>query len=736
MRPNTPDHAEPESGSRDASSVSDTTTPQSNVASDPFMTARHGSDAHKISAAAFSSCDLPTAKDSLGFKPYVQAVTDFLINKGTRTPLTLSVEGEWGSGKSSFMRQMQDRLDTKKHRVVTFTPWRHDKDEALWAAFVLTFVDQLAVKMSFHEKCAARYKLFIRRFDWWQGWPTLALCVIKGALWLAFFGGLAWLWLTGLIEISKDFDDKSMEPYVNPLQWFLGTGGVLATFVGLYRLGRHVTEAVGNPLKYDLRKHLKSENYDERMSFIERFHQDFKHIVDVYARDRRVFVFIDDLDRCEIPRAADLMQAINLLISGNNNIVFILGLDREKVAASIAVKFEDVFPYIQRLGAAGAGDDDNRRRHAGIEFGYEYIEKFTQLPFQVPRPEPDKLDDFLDELAHGRPGLVEPVAKRRSFIEDVQTLWRQILKYLFAIQDPTTNGKKPPDAASEVADESWNRFRLDVGDESPAVREIVKMAAPALGYNPRRLVQFINIFRLRAYTAYRTRLFNPVDPQARPLYLEQLGKFVALTLRWPILLSKMAADPQFLHRISVYAEAVATGDPEGLKNKPTSWGDCTPLLRLLAHNADKPGDSEMHRRNSMQDLDVELLLRVSPGVTPPPRPAETAPSPRPEVKAVQTRFVEARQQAPVAPVAAKGRAESEYRSSSSDMSEKASDLSLDIEKNLKQLELCRSTGDRGGEAAALNNLVMLYERVSDASQAALYREQLLNLSKTEEQRIA
>ena len=31
----------------------------------------------------------------------------------------------------------------------------------------------------------------------------------------------------------------------------------------------------------------------------------------------KVFVFIDDLDRCEVPKAADLMQALNLMISND-----------------------------------------------------------------------------------------------------------------------------------------------------------------------------------------------------------------------------------------------------------------------------------------------------------------------------------------------------------------------------------------------------------------------------------
>src|SRR3954447_22522195 len=51
--------------------------------------------------------DTSTAQDKLGFQPYVDAVAAFLIHQDTRPPIALSIEGEWGMGKSSFMRQLQ-----------------------------------------------------------------------------------------------------------------------------------------------------------------------------------------------------------------------------------------------------------------------------------------------------------------------------------------------------------------------------------------------------------------------------------------------------------------------------------------------------------------------------------------------------------------------------------------------------------------------------------------------------
>ncbi|WP_229391787.1 P-loop NTPase fold protein [Methanosarcina sp. DH2] len=57
--------------------------------------------------------DVSTEEDSLGFRPYVEAIIEFLTADGTRPPITLSIEGQWGCGKSPFMRQLQREINKK-----------------------------------------------------------------------------------------------------------------------------------------------------------------------------------------------------------------------------------------------------------------------------------------------------------------------------------------------------------------------------------------------------------------------------------------------------------------------------------------------------------------------------------------------------------------------------------------------------------------------------------------------
>ncbi|MBM4037530.1 MAG: hypothetical protein FJ290_03365 [Planctomycetes bacterium] len=131
-----------------------------------------------LRAARSYTSDLATPEDALGFEPYVDAMAGFLLDENTRAPLTLSIEGEWGSGKSSFMLQLGRRLRHAGMPVVEFSAWRHDKEESLWAAFALTFVEQLAKTKTRWQRSRCAWDLFKIRFDWLRGLPAVVRFVL------------------------------------------------------------------------------------------------------------------------------------------------------------------------------------------------------------------------------------------------------------------------------------------------------------------------------------------------------------------------------------------------------------------------------------------------------------------------------------------------------------------------------------------------------------------------------
>lgn len=547
-----------------------------------------------------SISDTPTERDSLGFKPYVEAISRFLLSPDTRPPLTLSIEGEWGSGKSSFMLQLRksivgdgwwkrmkntwsgaaDPTDSrasmpsqlwqaiakKKRFAVQFNPWRHDKEDSLWAAFALEFLRQTKEQRFPLRRWWGSAKMFKAHYKWQKGWfePLRAL-----AVWLAIailiVGFVKVLiqdpWWAAQLAIALLNKPDSSDGKIGVLNTLLMFGGNAAFAAIILTIWLKAKDIVGNPLEINLKKYLRSPDYEGRVAFVEQFHSDFKKIVDAYAGQEKVFVFIDDLDRCEVPKAAELMKAINLLISDDPRLIFILGMDRDKVAAGIAVKYDKILPYLSPESVAVSNEPQARWR-AGLDFGQNFLQKFIQVPFRVPEPNPEQYDDFIRTISvpsRTKPPTTTSPTKESPAAAELPPTSRA------TTETKGTEAKvhTPPPPAPSPAEVQVRREReLEFGRDSDKVRAVASMFADTLGRNPRRMIQFLNLFRLQAYIANEIGLFdaNPGE-NLSPLTLEQLGKFVAIALRWPILLAHFAEEPKLLERLEAFASNNALPDP-------------------------------------------------------------------------------------------------------------------------------------------------------------------------------
>jgi len=546
--------------------------------------------------------DQPTLVDALGFKPYVDAIANFLMNEVTKPPLTLSIEGEWGSGKSSFMLQLEKELREKDARVVRFNAWRHDKDDAMWAAFATEFTRCLSGELKFFERWYAHIRLFGRRLKRGSG----SLEIARAVIWvLALLGILLvpfLMWDT--IVAFATASDSAGKSLSTALAEVVRAGGAVGYVFLIGLLFFKVKDLLGNPLAINLKQHLDTPDYRSRVAFIERFHEDFARIVDLYGGAQKVCVFIDDLDRCDVPKAADLMQALNLMISDNEHLIFIMGMDREKVAAGLAVKYEKLLPYL-----APTATDNLPHTSTSIdpvvalEYGYGFIEKFIQLPFVVPQASENQVGEFLERLLRKDEDRVPVISSSLPV-------------------------KKS--ATGKEAEET-------VTSDTEMVGDILKMVAPTFEYNPRRLKQFINAFRLKTFIASNTMLFEPpADPiQHDPLTVFQLGKFVAICLRWPLLLVDVDNEHNLL--ASLQKLAAAGIEPEQIAGQrrikvPLGISDNTEeivitdailrwyrrkslreLLRAKLFTAKGvPEEEEVRRNYSLARLDVIKLLQVSP----------------------------------------------------------------------------------------------------------------------------
>jgi hypothetical protein len=537
--------------------------------------------------------DQPNRADAIGFRPYVEALAQFVMNDRTKAPLTVSLEGEWGSGKSSFMDQLEDAINalsaarvaaakaSKNRRrtilarrsrpcVVRFNAWRQDKDEAVWASFALEFARRTAPAgfRGLPRRLWLATALSVRRFDWAEATPLLlrlvAVCVIGVLLFAVLIRFLLFPSLNKTEAHVTDFAEWwSYLKHWAPVA--IATPGAALLVSALRRI-------MSRPLELDLKKLIAVPGYKEKISFLERFQEDFALFVKTYLADRRTIVLVDDLDRCEAAKAAEILQALNLMLAHDSPLFLIIALDRKKIAMGIATRNKDLLPFVDSAEdprstalPAAAPEAARGNQRAGIAYGYEFIEKFIQLPFRIPKLTSVALPGFLGSL------LGPPTR-------------------------PALGGSGAPHDEPDVADR----------DEAH-VQFVLSMVAPALGYNPRRMKQFLNLFRLRHFVAANTGQLQDASPRGWTLH--QLGIIVAIELRWPLLLDQLLRDPGDLIRLrdgraphlSRWSSDEALGDLVKLKGGATSedyvlTNEVAGLLPTLYGTSPVVGGSGKRRR--------------------------------------------------------------------------------------------------------------------------------------------
>jgi len=550
--------------------------------------------------------DVPAKSDRLGFEPYVDAVAAFLLSPATQPPLTLSIEGEWGCGKSSFMELVQKAVRTISRGDVlcmAFNPWRLGTEDELWTSFVLEFIRTASSGLTRTRRFRAWLWLRLHR----SASPENRSALLRTILLVVGFAGTA----TALCIALRLADPELVQTIAaltgspaDAIKPFFRVGSGLAVVAfAVFAAARLIANAKES-LHVSDRSYFAAPDYANRVAFVERFHRDFDLILRTYASNkRRILVFVDDLDRCEPPHAANLVRAITMLIPENDKMLFVLGIDRDKIAAGMAAAYKDLLPFldvdVHPTTSATEEITPMGTCHTGLQFGRHFVEKFVQLPFSVPRPSEADVIAYVTHLGGASPLRSESnVNARGASTNSVPSEDKNI--------GDSGDFKAMPDVRIEAL-----KVRVDTED-SPRIREVILMLTDVLDRNPRRIKQFVNLFRLRTYVAHATGLFDHVS-DTKPWTLLLLGKLVALELLDPSILSRIDQDPGLLPRLEDCALSQGKCDHLPELAWLRSWPRVEKLLRIGC-DRDILGGESLAKECTFHNLDLAPALQTAPRI--------------------------------------------------------------------------------------------------------------------------
>ncbi len=225
--------------------------------------------------------DIPIEKlndDSFSVSKYVRGLSEYI--KICETPMTIAVQGDWGSGKTSMLNMVRSELGSQV-KTVWFNTWQYSK------------------------------------FNMDNRLPLSLLQHLYNAL-------------------CSDSDTVPRNKMAKTFSSIAAVGIKAGTYVIDLMGAQKLAEDIGNNITRDNRT---SEDED-LISAIENLKNNFQQAIDdIYNREKkRIVVFIDDLDRLAPVRAVELMEVLKLFIDCYH-CVFVLAIDYDVVTRGISEKY-------------------------------------------------------------------------------------------------------------------------------------------------------------------------------------------------------------------------------------------------------------------------------------------------------------------------------------------------------------------------------------------------------------
>ena len=215
-------------------------------------------------------------KDDFGIEVFEEGLTEFISN--SLTPITIALQGEWGSGKTSLMNGLKQNLsdcDNSKFHSIWLNTWEF----ALMKDAQSTLMDIIAGLIQETSKIAKLDETTTNK--------------LLGKLW------------SGIKDTSMVVAKKALDNAVD------GAGTVIDTFSNK---GKSSISDVRNDLEDIIEKCITKD------------------------KKKGIIFFIDDLDRIDPPVAVQLLELLKNIFT-LKNCVFILAIDYDVVVKGLEPKF-------------------------------------------------------------------------------------------------------------------------------------------------------------------------------------------------------------------------------------------------------------------------------------------------------------------------------------------------------------------------------------------------------------
>ena len=265
--------------------------------------------------------DNETNSDFIDYQHLVNAVTS-IVNNVNLLPCSIGVFGDWGSGKSSLMRMVEETyLGDKDVLIINFNGWLFEGYEDTKTVLMGRIVNEIIKKRKPQDKALKIAAKLLKKIDLLKIGQS---AVKHGAGFMLM--GPAGLALTTTSDILSKLSNADYEEYI--------------------------------------KKQNENTDPDEILkNDIQEFHLAFEELIKE-TNLKKIVVLIDDLDRCSPDTVIGTLKAIKLFLFAKNT-AFVIGADERLIKHAVRRRFPEI-----------PGDN--------TEVGRDYLEKLIQYPIRIP----------------------------------------------------------------------------------------------------------------------------------------------------------------------------------------------------------------------------------------------------------------------------------------------------------------------------------------------------------------
>ncbi len=273
--------------------------------------------------------------DALSLQCQIGGFADFI--KNCDTPMTISIEGDWGSGKTSFYNavkslvQESDKLG-KKYLFVDFNAWQYSqfkRSDNLAIDLFYSIVDKIEKTAKGRNKEVVQEKAH------------------KTQETISRVGKMVQAGLLGVTDaIAQKFLGLELSKYYKDVKEAAATRDEIEELLTVKPNGPDGTEVIAS-LNRELQDCINSS-----LGIKEKEKES----------DKRIIVFVDDLDRLVPDKALEMLEALKIFLDCRN-CVFILAIDYKVVVNGVKLKYKDTI---------------------SVNKGNDFFEKLIQVVYKVP----------------------------------------------------------------------------------------------------------------------------------------------------------------------------------------------------------------------------------------------------------------------------------------------------------------------------------------------------------------